>query len=101
MSSAQTEHFASRRLGYCYCCHTSFRCHHRALSAALNGEQTHYDYSVLTTKGLYKDKTVKVYKVYSESEKEHVLLEPHAYTSSPSKLTHCSPGFSLHEVGPS
>lgn len=53
-----------------------------AATTALNGEQTHYDYSVLTTKGLNKEKTVKVYKVYSESGKEHVLFEPHTYTSS-------------------
>lgn len=61
-----------------------------ATTTLLNGEQTHYDYLVLTTRGLNSDKT----KVYFESGRVHVLLDPHTYTSKPSKLTHCSPWIS-------
>lgn len=44
-----------------------------ATTALLNGEQTHYDYLVLTTRGLTTDKT----KVYFESGRVNVLLDPY------------------------
>lgn len=65
-------------------------------TALFNGEQTHYDYLVLTTRGLNTDKTKVYFKVEGYM---YYSIRTHTGPNLRNSLT-VLPGFHLHEVCP-